>query len=246
MEKKSGFYSVFFWGWGIALLFGLSLDGACASAGESGAGREVTAKTFVLKTEYPSVEDSTPMDGRVYAYWEVLLEKTGDAAVTRHFFRKRGRDVSRDASSICTVITSVTDEGRQICFHTASRSDVCDREGGIIIVPGFPAPCDILPDKPDRHEKDYVNRSQAGGRIFEWRYRVEQHAIEATAALAAGYVDSSIDLPATAGMVMIQAMDTGGKILARQLWCDQFEWWIYEETPERRSWLLSEQNGFQE
>jgi hypothetical protein len=46
------------------------------------------------------------------------------------------------------------------------------------------------------------------------------------------------EAPGTSDLIMVTVTDVKGQRVVRQLWPSDGSWWLYEETPVRRSWLI--------
>ena len=108
---------------------------------------------------------------------------------------------------------------------------------GILLVPGFPAPCDVLPvGAQDSGSGVYEEKSEAGGRVFSKSYRVSFAAVSVGEAKSMGWIRA--EDPGKAGLIMVAVTDEKGRPVVKQLWPADGSWWLYEETPLRRSWLI--------
>jgi hypothetical protein len=108
---------------------------------------------------------------------------------------------------------------------------------GLLLAPGFPAPCDVLPVGPGVDSgAAYEERSEAGGRVFSRTYRVFFHSFTVGEAKANGWIRE--EAPGIPGLMMITVTGEKGRPVVKQLWPAEGSWWLYEETPVRRSWLI--------
>ncbi len=107
---------------------------------------------------------------------------------------------------------------------------------GLLLVPGFPAPCDVLPIGRQDSGRTYEERSEAGGRVFSRTYRISFAAFAVDEAKARGWIRA--EDPGKAGLIMVALTDDRGRPVVMQLWPADGSWWLYEETPLRRSWLI--------
>ena len=106
---------------------------------------------------------------------------------------------------------------------------------GLLLIPGFPAPCDVLPLGGINEERIYQQTSEAGGSVFTKSYRVSSKVYTVEQAKANGWIRG--DLPNINEFLMVSANDDNGRTVIKQLWSIDGNWWVYEETPMRRSWL---------
>ena len=132
----------------------------------------------------------------------------------------------------------------------SSNSDVSWESPGIsgkllkaeylLLIPGAPIPMNVLPVKrflSGSEPLTYEIRCQAGGRTFVNRIRISSRAVSGGAAGEAGWLRTLQDAPPE--LVLIEAVDlSSDELIARQLWAPGSVWWLYEETPFRRSWRI--------
>lgn len=107
----------------------------------------------------------------------------------------------------------------------------------ILLLPGFPAPCDVLPVGRDDRGSAYAERIEAGGRVFSKSYRVSFTAFSIADAEAMNWI--RVQDPGRTGLIMVTVTDERGRPVLKQLWPADGSWWLYEETPLRRSWLIN-------
>jgi hypothetical protein len=162
--------------------------------------------------------------------WEILPGKTPEGAFLLTFFRAPadrafGRLVFKQADN--TVVWEGTGGDMSAL-----------KKGRLLIIPGFPAPCDVLPVSgifESEGSTTYTIRRKVGGRVFADRIRVTAEAFDAAAALKNGWITEGSE---TKGFRLITAQDAAtGELMVRQLWPEAGDWWVYEEAPNRRSWL---------
>lgn len=115
-------------------------------------------------------------------------------------------------------------------------------DNGLFVLPGHPAPVNILPVEQADTEKFYDEKRTAGGRVFVKRYRVYQETVSLETALQQGWIQKENRLPDTGPGVsdtrplrMMTVEDDSRTPVVRQLWREGDSWWLYEETPFKRS-----------
>ncbi len=110
----------------------------------------------------------------------------------------------------------------------------------LLIIPGFSIPADVLPvfrvlasDEPLVFEL----KSQAGGRSFIHRIQISSRMVSREEAVQNHWIKKDIGI--ASALYMIEAVDlqTGGMVV-KQLWEPDSAWWLYEQTPLRRSWRI--------
>ena len=111
------------------------------------------------------------------------------------------------------------------------------KKGRLLIIPGFPPPCDVLPVSrfwEGEASKIYAIRREFGGHVFLDRVRVTAEPCDAAEAFKNGWISEGSE---ATEFRLITAKDAAtGELMVRQLWPAAAEWWVYEETPNRRSW----------
>lgn len=109
-----------------------------------------------------------------------------------------------------------------------------------LLMPGFSVPVDVFPVSQflvTSEPAEYAFQRQAGGRTFVDRIQVSVYPVAAAQARTAQWIRVEEALPDE--LTMIEAVDAQtGVLVAKQLWAPGSEWWLYEETPFRRSWLI--------
>ena len=123
-----------------------------------------------------------------------------------------------------------------------------ESDNGLFILPGYPAPCNVLPVHQLEPEKFYDEKRNAGGRLFIRRYRVFRESVPWATALNEGWLKAGMESGTAAGAAdspsdppplwMLTVMDDTQTPVVRQLWRKGGTWWIYEETPFKRSWRV--------
>ena len=108
---------------------------------------------------------------------------------------------------------------------------------GVMILPGHPLPCDIIPPQGSTTGPTFADRVTAGGRVFVRQYHLSYHRVHRNEAVTEGWIKESTR-PDYSSLEMRTIVDDEGTLVVRQLWPEGAQWWVYEETPFRRSWLV--------
>jgi hypothetical protein len=159
-------------------------------------------------------------------------------------FNKNGTSVilfSRQESGKSVCRLTFSDSSVDLSWDGHSVSPDLIRSGDLLIVSGVPIPCDVLPaaklfstDAPILYEV----RQEAGGRTFVERIQVSLVAVTYGEAKNHGWVKiPEIDIKTTFYLIKAVNLRTG-ELMVQQLWADGQSWWIYDETPYRRSWRI--------
>jgi hypothetical protein len=187
-----------------------------------------TAAIRIL-SEYTAIGHSTPSSPRV---WEVVPETGPDGSTTLRFYQQGGAHLD----AVCVLMLPPCDSAGTITWTGIGKINEKRSDTGLLLVPGFPAPSDVLPLSELDSGKIYQEKVAAGGRVFSKRYRVEWSSFDISEAKAMGWIKA--DDPGASALIMVTVTDEKGKPLVRQLWPIDGLWWLYEETPLRRSWLM--------
>lgn len=178
-----------------------------------------------MLSEYAPLTTSAPLKTR---FWRVTPEAGPGGATILRFFP----ETSVQAPALCELRIFTTGEIQWIAAGTAEQKN---SGTGLLLAPGFPAPCDVLPVGRAQDGAAYEEKVEAGGRVFLNRYRISVETVSAGEARAKGWIRIE---DADGALVMITVTDQKGRRVARQLWPAGGTWWLYEETPLRRSWLI--------
>ncbi len=184
--------------------------------------------TIQILSEYSGIDAPNPSGTR---HWTVIPVTTTDGKVTMGFYLK-------DASpqqAICQLTFAATGSDR-IQWQGIENISPKISDDGFLLVPGFPAPCDVLPVGDISEQGLYQDRNEAGGSVFVKSYQVTTRPVTPAEAVDSGWINDT--MPDVGALVMVTATDKRGETVVRQLWPVNGAWWIYEETPIRRSWRI--------
>ena len=188
------------------------------------------AAALSILSEYAASNDSAPPHTQV---WKVVPEVGPDGASILRFFL----EASAEAVPVCELRLPSPGAAGEIQWKGMGKSGQKKSGAGILLLPGFPAPCDVLPVGRGDSGGVYEERIEAGGRVFSKSYRVSFAAFSVAEAKAMGWI--RVEDPGTAGLIMVTVTDEKGRPVVKQLWPADGSWWLYEETPLRRSWLIN-------
>ncbi len=187
------------------------------------------AAAVSILSEYAAFNDSAPPHTQV---WKVVPEVgPGGASILRFFL-----EASAEAVTVCELRLPSPGAAGEIRWKGMGESGQKKSGAGILLLPGFPAPCDVLPVGRGDRGAAYEERIEAGGRVFSKSYRVSFAAFTVADAKAMGWI--RVEDPGKAGLIMVTVTDERGRPVVKQLWPADGSWWLYEETPLRRSWLI--------
>jgi hypothetical protein len=187
------------------------------------------AAVVTILSTYPLLHDKALPVSQV---WKVVPEATAGGAAVLRFFP----ETESTAGSICEIILPPSGEEGEITWRGVGKSAEKRSSTGLLIIPGFPAPCDILPVEGAGEGRVYQEKSEVGGSVFSRSYRVDFAQYSFAEAQAQGWIKGAA--PVSTGLVMVTVTDARGRLTVRQLWSAAGSWWLYEETPLRRSWLI--------
>ncbi len=186
--------------------------------------------SFPPENAFKIVSENLNSDNRKTVYtrqWEVVPEAASDGTHILKFF-------SESSTPVCTITISLSGA---IIWQETGQSLTKSVKNGLLITPGFPVPCDILPVNQKETEKIYKDKFKAGGRIFNKSYRVIRENVSLEKAKKNGWLE--MNSSESDKIYMITVTDQKGGLVVKQLWPEQGNWWIYEETPYRRSRLIT-------
>jgi hypothetical protein len=158
-----------------------------------------------------------------------------------------------DKSGSSIILFSRQETGKSVCRLTFSNSSVDIswdstyvapdqiHAGDLLIVSGAPIPCNVLPAEKllsDHKSILYEVRREAGGRTFVENIQVSSVAVTYEEAKNNGWVKLP-EIKVKTALNLIKAVNLRtGELMAQQLWANGHSWWVYEETPYRRSWRV--------
>lgn len=111
-------------------------------------------------------------------------------------------------------------------------------QGPIVLSEGFPVPFDDLSPFDERLTQANIVK-KAGGMTFSYRVTREITGISPCDAVSSGMVDQAIAPTIGVQNLRLITIRKAGALVVRQLWADGDVFWLYEETPVRRSWRVS-------
>jgi hypothetical protein len=189
------------------------------------------AAALSILSEYGASDDPAPRHTQI---WKVAPEAGLDGAATLRFFP----EAIAGADALCVLRLPAPGPAGAIRWEGVGISGEKRSDTGLLLVPGFPAPCDVLPVGETPEGRVYQERSEAGGRVFIRTYRLLTQPSSAGEARAMGWIRAEAEKTVRSALSMITVTDEKGRLVVRQLWPAAGAWWLYEETPLRRSWLI--------
>jgi len=155
------------------------------------------------------------------------------------FFKAEGQAAgqSPEASKGCLKFYA---SGSEVSWEGPGSSGKQLQGANLFIIPGASIPMDVLPVNrmlSGSEPAAYEIRSRAGGRTFVDRIRISARFVNKAEARRNGWLQEAVAAPS--GLHMVEAVDQQtGRLIVKQLWASGSAWWLYEETPFRRSWQL--------
>jgi hypothetical protein len=130
--------------------------------------------------------------------------------------------------------------GGKVSWEVKGAGTKGGQSENFLFVPGLSVPVDIFPVSQLRlisKPVEYAFQRQAGGRTFVDRIQVAMHSVTLGQAREAKWI--RVEETVSDELTMIEAVDVqAGLLVAKQLWAPGSDWWLYEETPFRRSWRI--------
>ena len=110
----------------------------------------------------------------------------------------------------------------------------------LLIIPGVSVPLDVLPIRQIINAEEPVDfdfSREAGGRLFTDRIQIIVRPVGKLEAYSAGWIQSDGGISDALNMIEVTDPQTS-ELIVKQLWAPESSWWLYEETPFRRSWRI--------
>lgn len=109
------------------------------------------------------------------------------------------------------------------------------RTSYLLLSDGFPVPYDYLAPFQDVPETVEIKK-QAGGFVFKKTYQWHSESMDFNDALAGGHLSEDMAEMYAGKRFHMISVHKDETLVVRQLWPEKADWWVYEETPLRRSW----------
>ena len=124
---------------------------------------------------------------------------------------------------------------------TAAKSRQQKFSPPLALSAGYPVPYDWLAPG-ETHDGELSIKTEAGETSFLFMVTKTTSPMDLSEAIKNKMIDSRIQglLSAHSPLKLIEVWKRD-KFLIKQLWSPELNWWIYEETPERKSWLIAYQ-----
>lgn len=181
-------------------------------------------REVVVETVVPS-----PAGERLLT-WRVLVSQL---AADRHLIRfYTGGD-----DTLPTTTLTLHADGAIERIEQGEERALQQGAGHFLIQPGSPVPADILPISGEATEQTVTLAERVGGRVFRRSYRLVITETSREECVARGWLaaESPVD---SATLRVITVYDEKNTEIALQLWEPGGDWWLYEQTPFRRSRLV--------
>ena len=122
--------------------------------------------------------------------------------------------------------------------QTGKRAPVIEIPSGpLVLSEGFPVPFDYLAPHDDSIRQVMIKK-KAGGVTFSFKVAREILEITLDEAMAENMIDEQMARSLAGKGLRLITVRKGEELLVRQLWPEGASWWVYEETPIRKSWRM--------
>ena len=172
--------------------------------------------------------------------WRVASESLSQDGGMSIFFSPK-----ESQSPLCRVDLSAA--GEVIDSEIPGAAGNVLKKPDFLFVPGYPAPCDFFPQALLHLETAEASASfkvtrKIGGERFVDEICIQTRPVSAQKARANGWLKAST--PDVSGPLrLVKAVNCrSGRLISLQVWPTDADWWVYEETPYRRSWQIDELN----
>jgi len=197
-------------------------------------------------------EDSNPPPAVTVSsiYWDAILKSWGNE--TAWVFAPSGTsqedngytmEVKREGEEAPLVLLQYASAGklqgvtRLLREHGRTRRIAKVSADKLVLSEGFPVPYDYLaPDDMDLSTARI--KKEGGGAVFSYEAAREIREFSFDQALEDGLIRGEIKDRVLGKNLKWIAVTKGGGAMVRQLWAEGLPWWVYEETPYRKSWLV--------
>ena len=193
-----------------------------------------SAPVFV-KTQVLKISDEK--DAPDMKIWRVVAEVSDQSG------EKELSIYSQNAQKpICRITFSYTGQ--------IAKTDIAGAQGNILqkddflAVPGYPAPCDILPQalitsNASEASASFQIQRDISGQKFMDEICINSFPISIHAAGTKGWLKGAAR--DYSGMLrVVKAVNCrSGKLVSLQVWPVGGSWWFYEQTPYRKSWQIA-------
>jgi len=186
---------------------------------------------FTILSRYRAIDNSKLPTERT---WIITAHRSAERGQVLRFMLQR-----KNSRETFGELISPDDSGGKAPVRWKAMKDDRSREGigRLLIMSGYPAPCNVLPRHPERDKEVYQERREAGGQVFVKNYHLEREDVSIERARSQGWVTNDHALNGRP-LQLITVLDDRDHLVARQLWPEGAAWWVYEETPFRQSWLV--------
>jgi len=164
--------------------------------------------------------------------WRVVPENRNDAWFGLTFYREDSPQL------ICQLL--FPDSNHDIIINGASVGQNKFQTSDLLIVPGFPVPCDVIPVADILKSSDskiYEMKRDISDRKFTDRLQIECNLIHIDEAKRNGWIKEGESVQSDVRRIKVINLRTH-ELMLQQVWPLNGSWWLYEETQYRRSWRV--------
>jgi hypothetical protein len=165
--------------------------------------------------------------------WMIKSYPTEDSSIRLEFL-PIGIDIP---TAICEIVIKKEALRKTIIWQGKEGQNELYGENGFLPVLGYPVPCDVLPVYQTEPEKEYLLYKKVGGTTFAERYIVKKEDTDPGSSIKNGWIKNEDDADSM-DLMTITVYDNDKNLVVMQLWKKNSAWWLYEETPYRRSWRI--------
>ena len=206
---------------------------------------------FIVPGETGAEEPLVPQAITVSSlYWDSILKSWGNEV--EWVFSLSGTSpagngytlkAKRKGAETPTVLLRYGREGklrevtRFLTEHGQMRRIADSFSEKLVLSEGFPVPYDFLAPG-DMSLRKVKIKKEAGGAVFSYQVEREIKEFSGEQAVQDGLVKGGVQSLVRGKSFKWIVVKKGGETLVRQLWAEGLPWWVYEETPFRKSWLV--------
>ena len=181
-----------------------------------------------IKSVYPDQVNHKPAD---HVIWNFLRTDKNFIEVSRETDKNIiARLKYDDNGRLIRVEEKNADKGNSFAVFDHSKS-------GIVLSDGSPVPYDDL-GSYNNLSPEAVMKKSAGGVKFSILFTRTIKDVDIGFVEKENMIDPDLLKQFKDSRFKLIIVKRNGELMAKQLWAENFSWWIYEETPFRKSWLI--------
>ena len=195
------------------------------------------APLYVKTQALPPTGETVKPSHRI---WRIISKKGGEPqSMQVSFF------AIESAPAFCYI--NLSDAGRILDANLPGGAGNILQTPDFLFASGYPAPCDIFPrtmlaSGSLEASESYKVRRDIGGERFADEICIRVLPVSIDEAADNGWIKEAAQEGVSSLRVVKAVNCRSGRLISLQVWPEGATWWIYEETPYRRSWQVENVN----